>query len=96
MDEKRLLRWRRGPPVEIQGLTRVVVRTLRFASEPMSSAEVTAVVLDDRGDDPSDRAFRIVLKRRVDECLWWLKKRGLVRQIAGKPNPRWMVVEEAL
>lgn len=91
-DEKALLRWRGPQPVETSGLTGSVLRTLRLAPSPLSTAEVTQAVIAGRGKDAADRPFYTVVRQRVGVCLRKLNLRRIVRRTEeGSRNPLWMI-----
>lgn len=91
-DEKALLRWRGPDPVEMSGLTQSVLRALRLAGGPLTTAEVTQVVIKDRGRDPADRPFYTVVRQRVGVCLRKLNLRKIVRRAEeGSRTPLWLI-----
>lgn len=63
-------------------MSRFVLSTLRNASEPITSLEIARAVIEGRGLDPEDERTVILFRKRVGACLFKLKDKGIVREIA--------------
>lgn len=60
-------------------VVRYVLAALR--QRPMTTAELTRVVCDARSDDHADREARARVRRRVEDALYELKRRGMLSAI---------------
>ena len=92
---KPLTAFKRDPSVDVGQVTRMVLRTLRLASQPLSSGEIVDSIMRERGVEMEDRAHRAVLKDRVGACLRKLRIRERVRSQDGGHWPLWAIITTA-
>jgi hypothetical protein len=73
-------------------LKRFVLRSLREAGEPLTSAQITDLWLTDRALEPDDTT-RVVIRRRVGSCLISCRARGEVRNegTVGRRDKGWVI-----
>lgn len=57
-------------------LKRFVLDQLREASEPLTSRDITAAWIEDRGLQPDEPTF-VILRKRIGACLKTCEKQGL-------------------
>jgi hypothetical protein len=74
-------------------LKRFVLRSLREAATPLTSAQITDLWLTDRALEPDDQT-RVVIRRRVGSCLIACRARGEVRNddTPGRRDKGWLIV----
>lgn len=71
-------------------MARFVLGHLRAASEPATTLEIAYKVMEGRGLDRNDERAVILIRKRVGACLYKLKRRGIVREVASKGEyKRW-------
>ncbi len=63
-------------------MARLVLGHLRSASEPSTSLEIAHAVMQARGLNTDDTRAVIVMRKRVGACLYKLKQKGVVRDVA--------------
>lgn len=74
-------------------VTRIVFDTLSKATTPMTSHEVTHVVLTERGLATDEADLFALMRKRVGACLLAKKGQGLVRSIdTGGPLLSWELI----
>ena len=67
-------------------VTRLVLDTLRMATEPVTSRDIALQLMADRGLDPGDRALAVLMVKRVCACLRVQKRKGLIQNIPSIGN----------
>lgn len=71
-------------------VVRIVLGTLRNAKRPLTTQEITAHVMAERGLNTADKRLLKLLTKRVGACLRHHRKRGLVRsKIEGSHPIAW-------
>lgn len=71
-------------------MQRFVLGALRAAEGPLTSLEIAVAVVKGRGLDPTDRRAVTLIRKRVGACLFKLKEKGLVREVASEGTyKRW-------
>lgn len=63
-------------------MTRFILAHLRNAIEPATTLEIAHSVMDGRGLNKDDERAVIVIRKRVGACLYKLRRKGLVREVA--------------
>ncbi|MFN3574595.1 MAG: hypothetical protein ACK4TR_13800 [Phenylobacterium sp.] len=62
-------------------VTRVVLDTLREADGPITSRDIAAILMRERGLDPGDRELSVLMVKRVCACLRVQRQKGLIRNV---------------
>jgi hypothetical protein len=70
-------------------LSRLTQDALRTASGPLTSAEIAAAVIQEKGMPPGDAAFKEIVVERVLTVLRRLAKRGAVVKRGTSRNAQW-------
>ena len=74
-------KYRRAPsPGEFGAMSRPVLDTLRRVARPVAAPEIAKLVIAERGLDPTDRAMRRNMVKRVGMALRYQRTNGVVRE----------------
>uniref|UniRef100_B0SXQ2 Uncharacterized protein n=1 Tax=Caulobacter sp. (strain K31) TaxID=366602 RepID=B0SXQ2_CAUSK len=60
-------------------VTRVVFKTLREATAPVTSRDIAIRLMNERGLNPDDKELSVIMVKRVCACLRVQKNKGLIR-----------------
>ena len=63
-------------------MMRLVLGHLRAVSEPATTLDIAYAVMKGRGLDSNDARAVSVIRKRVGACLYKLKRKGLVHEVA--------------
>ncbi len=65
-------------------VSRIILESLRTAPGPLSTLQLTARVMQERGLDQNDKRLSRTMRQRVGACMnHWKRVRGVVRSIPG-------------
>jgi hypothetical protein len=62
-------------------MMRHVMGCLRVATQPVTSRDITFVVMKARGLNAEDAELLVTIRKRVGACMWKLKQSGYVREV---------------
>ncbi len=62
-------------------VTRLVFKSLREASEPITSRDIAMVLMKERGLNMDDRELSVIMVKRVLACLRVQKRKGYVKNV---------------
>lgn len=65
-------------------VTRIVFKTLRDATAPVTSRDIATVLMKERGLNPDDRELSVIMVKRVCACLRVQRQKGLIRTVAAE------------
>jgi|SRR5665213_139400 len=63
---------------------RIILETLRTATRPLATSQITDAIMKARGLDQNDKGLcRLMAKRTTANLMHWKRKRGLIRSMPG-------------
>jgi hypothetical protein len=75
-------------------MQRFVLAHLRNATEPASSLEIIYAVMEGHSLDANDVRAAQVIRKRVGACLYKLKTKGVVQEVASEGEYRLWVMDQ--
>jgi hypothetical protein len=74
-------------------VTRIVLKMLRQATEPLTSRDIALQLMKERGLNPDDRELSVIMVKRVCACLRVHKQKGIIRNVVSLGNLQgWEIV----
>lgn len=81
--------YRRGPNFGRHELARLILATLRTASEPIGIDEISQRVVTAKGLDPADKILRAEMCESIRSTLSRLRKQNTIEGISGGRGSKW-------